>query len=36
MTKEANDAITCGTGSVFADLGCAGAEDRQTCALLRS
>ena len=30
MTKEADDAITRGTGSVFADLGYADAEERQT------
>jgi len=28
MTKEADDAITPGTGSVFADLGYADAEER--------
>ena len=30
MTKEADDAITRGTGNVFADLGYADAEERQT------
>lgn len=30
MMKEADDAITSGTGNVFADLGYAAAEERQT------
>ena len=30
MIKEADDAITRGTGNVFADLGYADAEERQT------
>src|SRR5258708_20510833 len=30
MTKDAEDAITRGTGNVFADLGYADAEERQT------
>jgi predicted XRE-type DNA-binding protein len=30
MTKETEDAITRGTGNVFADLGCADAGERQT------